>query len=158
MPQLKLFPSNETPTLFCVRRHVEMAHLALAEILGLDYNAIEDNMRRLETYLQGSASPRHPTKSKRQDDDAILGRKSKSARPEPISDCSSLTEEIHRGPTGQYRQTHISSTLGHTTSLETEPQWAPLSFRSASEREVEKETADTTTVTDTSSEESSSGA
>jgi hypothetical protein len=98
--QLKLQRSNQTVAEFYVERNPKAAHYELASRIGLEYGAIEDLIERFEDYDE-SPTGDIPTKRKERAD---KGSSSERASP---SNASLLTEEIHWGRIGNYKQTQL---------------------------------------------------
>ena len=101
--ELPVYPSDDTPLNHYVEQYPEKAHRVLASILGLEYDLIREQMEKL---LLSRLQP-HGGSSKRPaaEGDTQIRKNARFA----ISDNSSLTEEIHQGELGDYKQTYLSS-------------------------------------------------
>jgi len=122
VPQLKTYPGDQSPLEYYVGRFPEEAHSTLGNILGLEYGVIRLEMKKLEEYKAGTAHLVGGSKRDKGSDEASSGRWMKMAK--TVSDESSLTEEIHRGPVETYKQTQLSS-FPDESSSDTDDFWAP---------------------------------
>lgn len=104
--ELYTYPGYDSPLTHCVEQYPEKAHRALANILGLEYDLIRQEAEKVRRY-NAKEQTRVSGTYKRH---STAGNSPKKSQRVAISYNSSLTEEIHRGEPGDYKQTRLSST------------------------------------------------
>lgn len=111
--ELHTYPGDDNPLTHYVERYPEKAHRALANILGLEYDSIRQEVEKVRRYIAEAQAAASGT-NKRGSTEGGARRKSQKT----VSDNSSLTEEIHRGELGDYKQACLSSTPSDEKGLD----------------------------------------